>query len=182
MEWVVCHVCGPRDQFCSPCLAKHLFWDFFFWLSCGVCGILIPWPAIEPSPPALEVQSPNYWTAREVLVLRLLDLTKLSPQGSCAPLLPRAEYLSNPYYVPAPCWGFPITVTFNPHVCPSTGWVSVVCILYKRKLRLREAQCLAQGHTSLCHRWNPIGFATRPSDVRALTLSWPDQGHGARWG
>ena len=30
------------------------------------CGILVPWPGIEPVPPAVEVQSLNYWTTREV--------------------------------------------------------------------------------------------------------------------
>ena len=30
------------------------------------CGILVPWPGIKPQPPAVEVQSPNHWTAREV--------------------------------------------------------------------------------------------------------------------
>ena len=36
-------------------------------LSCHVArGILIPPPGIEPVPPALEAQSLNHWTAREV--------------------------------------------------------------------------------------------------------------------
>ena len=30
------------------------------------CGILVPRPGIEPTPPALEAQSLNHWTAREV--------------------------------------------------------------------------------------------------------------------
>ena len=30
------------------------------------CGILVPWPGIEPVAPAVEAQSPNHWTAREV--------------------------------------------------------------------------------------------------------------------
>ena len=30
-------------------------------------GILVPQPGIEPAPPAVEVWSPNNWTAREVL-------------------------------------------------------------------------------------------------------------------
>ena len=30
------------------------------------CWILVPWPGIEPVPPALEEQSPNYWTAQEI--------------------------------------------------------------------------------------------------------------------
>ena len=32
------------------------------------CGILVPWPGIEPMPPALEARSPNHWTTREVLL------------------------------------------------------------------------------------------------------------------
>ena len=40
--------------------------NFFFWPSCTVCGILVPRPGITPAPPALEAQSLNYWTAREV--------------------------------------------------------------------------------------------------------------------
>ena len=28
--------------------------------------ILVPWPGIKPVPPALEVQSLNHWTFREV--------------------------------------------------------------------------------------------------------------------
>ena len=30
------------------------------------CRMLLPWPGIEPVPPALEVQSLKHWTAREV--------------------------------------------------------------------------------------------------------------------
>ena len=33
---------------------------------CAACGILVPHPGIEPTPPAVEVQSLNRWTAREV--------------------------------------------------------------------------------------------------------------------
>ena len=38
-----------------------------FWLHCTACGILVPQPGIEPTPPALEVWSLNHWTAKEVL-------------------------------------------------------------------------------------------------------------------
>ena len=41
----------------------HFF--FFFW-PCYACGILVPWPGIEPSPPAAEAWSLNHWTVREV--------------------------------------------------------------------------------------------------------------------
>ena len=45
-----------------------LFFFFFnLWLCCTACGILVPWPGIEPAPSALEVWRVNHWTAREVL-------------------------------------------------------------------------------------------------------------------
>ena len=39
---------------------------FSFWLCLVTCGILVPQPGIEPVPPALEPQSLNHWTPREV--------------------------------------------------------------------------------------------------------------------
>ena len=39
---------------------------FYFWLHHTTCGILIPQPGIKPVSPALEAQSPNHWTAKEV--------------------------------------------------------------------------------------------------------------------
>ena len=41
---------------------------FFFLLRHMVCGILVPRPGIKPTSPAVEEQSPNYWTVREVPV------------------------------------------------------------------------------------------------------------------
>ena len=32
------------------------------------CGILVPWPGIKPGSLAMEPQSPNHWTTREVLI------------------------------------------------------------------------------------------------------------------
>ena len=32
---------------------------FFFFSGCPVCGILVPWPGIETTPPAVEAQSLN---------------------------------------------------------------------------------------------------------------------------
>ena len=37
-----------------------------FWPRCVACRILVPPPGMEPVPPAVEAQSPNHWTAREV--------------------------------------------------------------------------------------------------------------------
>ena len=37
-----------------------------FWLHHTACGILIPWPGIEPGPLAVNAWSPNHWTTREL--------------------------------------------------------------------------------------------------------------------
>ena len=35
-------------------------------IDCKACGILVPWPGIDPMPPAVEAWNLNHWTAREV--------------------------------------------------------------------------------------------------------------------
>ena len=40
---------------------------FFFWVPHGItCGILVPQAEVEPARPALEAQSLNHWTAKEI--------------------------------------------------------------------------------------------------------------------
>ena len=43
-----------------------MFYLFIFYPCPSACGILVPWPGIEPSAPVVEVWSLNHWTAREV--------------------------------------------------------------------------------------------------------------------
>ena len=40
--------------------------SLFFWLHHTACGILIPWPGIEPGPLAVKAWSPNHGTTREL--------------------------------------------------------------------------------------------------------------------
>lgn len=49
-------------------LVEHstVFFFCLFWLHCSGCGILILWSDIEPVPSALEAQSLNPWTTRQV--------------------------------------------------------------------------------------------------------------------
>ena len=47
-----------KNQICG-----HLF---IFWPQHEARGILVPRPGIEPTPSALEAQSLNHWTPREV--------------------------------------------------------------------------------------------------------------------
>ena len=55
---------------------QMVFFFFFLFKIFGHTGwhveILVPRPRIEPAPPALEVQSLNHWTAREVRTTDLL--------------------------------------------------------------------------------------------------------------
>ena len=63
-----------------PLLCSLYFFVFFFllkkfFLPCHMAhGILVPQPGIKPTPPALEGQSLNHWTAREVPLLCSLYL------------------------------------------------------------------------------------------------------------
>ena len=41
----------------------------YFWLCHVACGMLVPWPGVEPMPPAFEAWCHNYCMAREILVL-----------------------------------------------------------------------------------------------------------------
>ena len=49
---------------------------FLFWLCCVTCGILAPWPGIEPRPLAVKAQSPNHWDARESPMLTPFKLVR----------------------------------------------------------------------------------------------------------
>ena len=42
-----------------------MFFGFSFFFGHQACGIFIPWPGIEPFPPAVEAWSLNCWTNRE---------------------------------------------------------------------------------------------------------------------
>ena len=55
---------------------------FFFWLHHTACRVLVPRPGIEPMPRAVEVQSRNHWTAREVPRFLIKWFTEISFSGS----------------------------------------------------------------------------------------------------
>ena len=60
------------------CLFNFIFWPYHM-----ACGILIPWPGMEPSPPALEAQSLNQWITREVPGLGFLIKSLETPYDKC---------------------------------------------------------------------------------------------------
>ena len=56
-------------------LPSFLFFFKFLFFGCIVCHVRsqFPWPWIEPAPPAVEVQSFNHWTTREVPATPFFD-------------------------------------------------------------------------------------------------------------
>ena len=46
-------------------------------------GILVPWPGIEPSPPAVEAWSLNHWTTREVPTPHIYTVSKVLTFPEC---------------------------------------------------------------------------------------------------
>ena len=61
--------CGIWDLLVAAC---GIFSCGMRTLSCGMWD-LVPWPGIEPRPPALGVQSLSHWIARKVLIMDSLD-------------------------------------------------------------------------------------------------------------
>ena len=65
---------GPRliIFWCGPFLKsllnllQYCFCFMFWFFGHKACGILIPWPGIRPTNPAMEMQSLSPWTTREV--------------------------------------------------------------------------------------------------------------------
>ena len=57
--------CLPHSH--EDILVYYLFFFLLFWLHITACWLLDPPPRIKPSPPAVETQSLNHWTASEVL-------------------------------------------------------------------------------------------------------------------
>ena len=66
------------QTFASPnsdsmfCRREEVYFLYFFFFIiiwggayCTACGILVPWPGIEPMLPGVEAQSPNHWATRE---------------------------------------------------------------------------------------------------------------------
>ena len=86
-ETVRSHTC-PSIHFVKT-FSFHLFSNFYFcifcfnvtlfiyWPCCMACGILVPWPGMEPTPLAVEAWSLNHLTTRKSLLytLFLLPLT-----------------------------------------------------------------------------------------------------------
>ena len=62
--WNLDALLSPEHGFGQYIYYHYLF--YFIWPYCEACRIFVPWPGTEPGPSAVEAQSLNGWTAKEV--------------------------------------------------------------------------------------------------------------------
>uniref|UniRef100_A0A8C0DMD3 Ig-like domain-containing protein n=1 Tax=Balaenoptera musculus TaxID=9771 RepID=A0A8C0DMD3_BALMU len=73
----------PSPQLCN----YHYIIYSFFWPCSGACRISVPKAGTEPVPPAVEAQSPNLWTTKEVPDHHILILEAAHiPQRTSPPI------------------------------------------------------------------------------------------------
>ena len=63
-------------RYCFPKFKKIFNWIYFclfiYWPYYVAYETLVPWPGIEPAPPALAVWSPNHWPGKSPLPAKFL--------------------------------------------------------------------------------------------------------------
>ena len=116
------------SHFLEPFFFSLLFWKYLFiylaapGLSCGTrdlcCHVrdLVPWPGIEPGPPALVAQSLTHWITREV---------PNSPSSVMVSICPLLHGLT---------WTLPLPPTATPHwsQCPASHPLTTVRVNNKK--------------------------------------------------
>ena len=116
---------------------------FIFWPCCVACGILVPRPGIEPASPALEAQSLNPLTAREV---------------------PSAFFivqLSHPYMTP----GKTIALTRRTFVG------KVMSLLFSMLSRFIIALLPRSKHLLISWLQSPCAVILEPKKIKSVTVS-----------
>lgn len=69
---------GQRERLAQGLTVRRtLFFIFYFWPHCMACGFLDPQPGITPMPRAVKVWSPNCWTTREVLRVKVFKSDRI---------------------------------------------------------------------------------------------------------
>ena len=66
---ISCHLRGSSNPPPSPPANDDILLSFHFWPHFTTCRIVVPWPGIEPAPPAVEAQHTNHWMTREFPLL-----------------------------------------------------------------------------------------------------------------
>ena len=99
------NISNDAHRLCCLVLRQNFF--FFNFLATPVaCGILVPWSGIEPSPSALEVESLNQWTTREVPMAEIYTINPGQQITVTADYLKDASAISG-FLLLSAFWGFP---------------------------------------------------------------------------
>ena len=126
---------------------------FIYWLYFTVCGILVPWPGIEPGSTAVKALSFNHWTTSRFPLPPLL--------------VPALLNFSSPWY-PLP---------------PATGPLHMLCLLpipssplylVNSYLLFRtQSKCYhLLGHTLTRHSISPLTFSSEKKYSCSFTFIW----------
>ena len=136
----------------------NCFLFYFFPPYYTACGILIPQPRIEPAPPALEAQSFNQWTSREVLTTGFSQKNK---SNSVLNLFNKWCWETNIHHAKGFIWTF------------SSKWIRDLNIVWELKLCNSHALwvtdwqfCLHTGHTYTHHNSSGIKNKNRAQNIR----------------
>ena len=141
------------------------------------CGILVPRPGIEPVPPAVEAQSLNHWTTREILKIYIYFF------------VPFAIFLYQIYQPPSPHLGSLHFLFLNldyaePNISTSetllkaSPWPSLWCVLsLTGQFSLPLASSLSTVYALCCSKrfllaYITITFIPLPPN---LWLSWTNR-------
>ena len=126
---------------------------FFLWPCPSACGILVPWPGMEPIPSTLEAWSLNHWTAREVprkilLWVKCIEWsTMLDPENSLVPWLCHSQA--------TPTWANYIILQ------NLSFFVSKMGLLKDQLCRVAVwVQCGVKIHTRVCLKVSPGELAS----------------------
>ena len=159
---------SPENYLNKPVTSSHrnqgllhpLFFLFFFWPRCVACGILVPWPGIEPVPSAVKAPSLNHWTVREYPIL--LKLQSLPPTPLVVHSVPKCKPL----------------VALCDMQCPPSGckymW-QINCCLFQ----LSSVGCCVFGHphnpraVSLPQQWGEEEVINTIGVMNRMDQPWP---------
>ena len=124
-----------------------VFFFFSFWPHYLACGILVPWPEIEPSPPAVVARSLNHWTIRKSLHGLFLGVGKIMIKSS------EFTWSDNPLVLC--CWSWaqkPVCLPWNLFFSQRGGHKQD----HSCKVNLRTCEsCRRPGH---CWLWDVWGL------------------------
>ena len=170
-----CYTCSPANRLlhmltwravgCSSVTAESWI-SLFFFFGCPACKILVSWPGIKPVPLAVEVQSLNHWTTREVPLHHILNVTLFHGLALMQP-----DGLSYRRGVHSTCnnLGFRCIVFCLLPVCPSCS-ISFIVFFRTEFLKLHLSSYFISNYMFFCNSFCGRDYKTHPWQLSSKVL------------